>query len=99
MQILISLLERSECPYKHKNIYEYHDTIKYAYLYGKIVTLSNKYNNYNISKNVSMQNRRMDISMSGIQQFCAAYGINELTIFMFHISFFIRNIRLVNYDG
>lgn len=51
-------------PYRHINLEDYKDTLKYAYLYGKIVTLLPTH--WKRTNAVMARNRRIGISQSGI---------------------------------
>lgn len=62
--------------FNHKNIEEFKTTLKYAYLYTKTVTLGELH--WPESNRVTLRNRRIGCSMSGIAQFIDEYGVNEL---------------------
>ncbi len=51
-------------PYKHRDIEDYKETLRYAYLYGKIVTLLPTH--WKRTNAVMARNRRIGISQSGI---------------------------------
>ncbi|ETO36618.1 ribonucleoside triphosphate reductase [Reticulomyxa filosa] len=54
-------------------------TAKYAYLYAKIVTLGDT--PWDESNRVLHKNRRIGVSMSGLQQFVSKYGVDHLQTF------------------
>lgn len=59
-------------PANHESYEEYQDTLKYAYLYAKSVTLLPTHNAE--TNQVMLQNRRIGLSMSGIQQAIKKFG-------------------------
>jgi len=59
-------------PGKHDTLAEWIETLKYAYLYAKTVTLLPSHNE--ISNAVMMRNRRIGCSMSGITQAFTKFG-------------------------
>ena len=59
-------------PANHDSAEEYRETLKYAYMYGKTVTLIPTHNKK--SNAVMMRNRRIGTSMSGIEQAIAKFG-------------------------
>jgi len=63
-------------PNNHSSIEDYIKTLKYAYLYAKTVTLGKTH--WPETNRVLLRNRRIGCSMSGIAQFVAQRGINEL---------------------
>lgn len=63
-------------PFHHGSREEYIDTLKYAFLYAKIVTLG--LTMWQETNNVMSRNRRIGISMTGIIQFLNKFGIHEL---------------------
>lgn len=63
-------------PHRHESLEDYLTTLKYAYLYGKTVTLGKT--PWERTNEVMLRNRRIGLSQSGIQQFVAARGIAEL---------------------
>jgi ribonucleotide reductase alpha subunit len=63
-------------PNNHANVEDYIKTLKYAYLYAKTVTLGKTH--WPETNRVLLRNRRIGCSMSGIAQFVAQRGINEL---------------------
>lgn len=76
-------LESKECctlvetfPDKHDDIEDYKRTLKFAYLYAKTTTLGNTH--WPETNRVMLRNRRIGCSMSGIAQFTAHRGLNEL---------------------
>lgn len=58
---------------------EFARAIKYAYLYGKTVTLMNDRIDDPISRNIMVKNRRIGLSTTGWAQVLAKHGITELT--------------------
>ncbi len=63
-------------PSHHSNKEEYLDTLKYAFLYAKIVTLGKTH--WAETNNVMSRNRRIGLSMTGIAQFLNKFGLNDL---------------------
>ena len=63
-------------PDNHESIEDYIKTLKYAYLYAKTVTLGKTH--WPETNKVMLRNRRIGCSMSGIAQFIANRGIDEL---------------------
>lgn len=63
-------------PFHHKNQEEYLDTLRYAFLYAKIVTLGKTH--WPETNSVMMRNRRIGVSMTGIVQFLNKFGLAEL---------------------
>jgi len=63
-------------PFNHENIEDFKLTLKYAYLYGKSITLLNT--QWDDTNRVMLRNRRIGLSMTGIAQFLSRLGINEL---------------------
>jgi intein/homing endonuclease len=59
-------------PFHHENIKEYTRTLKFAYLYAKTVTLVPTHNPK--TNAVTMKNRRIGCSMSGIVQAMSKFG-------------------------
>lgn len=59
-------------PAKHDTIEEYLDTLKYAYLYAKTVTLVSTHDP--LANSVMLRNRRIGVSQSGIQQALGKFG-------------------------
>lgn len=62
-------------PYHHESIEEYKQTLKYAYIYAKAVTLLPSH--WAETNAVQMRNRRIGTSMSGITQFVTYRGEKE----------------------
>lgn len=60
-------------PANHKNSTEYFETLKYAYLYAKSVTLVPTH--CEKTNQIMLQNRRIGCSQSGIQQAIKKFGI------------------------
>lgn len=65
-------------PTHHTDIYDFMRSIKFAYLYGKTVTLLNEKIKYPGTRQIMLDNRRIGLSMTGITQFVAERGIGEL---------------------
>lgn len=61
-------------PCNHTNKEDFLRTVKFAYLYSKIITLSTT--QWPDSNRVMLRNRRIGVSLSGIQQFITKNGIN-----------------------
>ena len=59
-------------PGNHESIEEWHETLKYAFLYAKTVTLAMTHNDR--TNEVIARNRRIGCSMSGIVQAFAKFG-------------------------
>jgi ribonucleotide reductase alpha subunit len=67
-------------PANCKDLEEYLDVLKYAYLYAKTITLGKT--NWTETNAVMLRNRRIGTSMSGLAQFIEKRGIPELTHWM-----------------
>lgn len=67
-------------PSRHENLEDFLTTIKYAYLFGKTITLLNT--NWPETNKVMLRNRRIGLSITGVTQFIAERNINELKIWM-----------------
>ncbi|KAH8547664.1 hypothetical protein BGW37DRAFT_524075 [Umbelopsis sp. PMI_123] len=63
-------------PMNHDDIEDFLETLKYAFLYAKTVTLGTTH--WPESNAVMLRNRRIGTSMSGIAQFISKRGLNEL---------------------
>lgn len=63
-------------PNNHEDVEDYIKTLKVAYLYAKSVTLGATH--WPDTNRVMLRNRRIGTSMSGIQQFVAARGLDQL---------------------
>lgn len=61
-------------PTRHDGIYDYLRSLKYAYLYGKAVTLMSEEVGDPESRKVMMQNRRIGTSMTGVVQLIQSKG-------------------------
>lgn len=59
-------------PFHHANVKEFQRTIKFAYLYAKVVTLVPTHDQK--TNTVTMKNRRIGCSMSGIVQAMSKFG-------------------------
>jgi len=62
-------------PANHDNSEDYHETLKYAYLYAKSVTLVPTH--CEATNQVMLRNRRIGTSQSGIQQAIKKFGIQK----------------------
>ena len=67
-------------PHRHESLEEFLDTIKYAYLYAKTVTLGKTH--WPQTNRVMLRNRRIGCSISGIAQFITNKGLNTLKDWM-----------------
>lgn len=63
-------------PNNHANYLEYQDTLQMSFLYAKLVTLGLPH--WQDSVEVMARNRRIGCSISGIAQFLASHGVNDL---------------------
>jgi ribonucleoside-triphosphate reductase (thioredoxin) len=63
-------------PFNHERYEDFERTLKFAFLYAKTVTLGATH--WPDSNRVMLRNRRIGTSMSGIAQFVAARGVDEL---------------------
>jgi ribonucleoside-triphosphate reductase (thioredoxin) len=63
-------------PEKHESLEDYLETLRYAFLYAKTVTLGSTH--WSQSNAVMLRNRRIGCSMSGIAQFITNRGLHEL---------------------
>lgn len=63
-------------PFHHESLEDFLDTLKYSFLYAKIVTLG--LTGWSETNSVMSRNRRIGVSMTGIIQFLNKFGINEL---------------------
>lgn len=63
-------------PHNHASLEEFCDTLKYAYIYAKTVTLGPTH--WPETNRVTLRNRRIGCSMSGLAQFIESRGIGEL---------------------
>ena len=63
-------------PSRHKSYEEYQETLKYAYLYGKTITLMSTH--WLETNQVIMKNRRIGISQSGIIDAFVKHGRREM---------------------
>ena len=63
-------------PNNHDSLDDYLETLKYAYLYAKTVTLGQTH--WPETNRVMLRNRRIGCSMSGIAQFVANRGVGQL---------------------
>jgi hypothetical protein len=67
-------------PNNHESLEDYLETLKYAYLYAKTVTLGQTH--WPETNRVMLRNRRIGCSMSGIAQFLADKGLGNLRDWM-----------------
>jgi len=67
-------------PNNHESVEDYLETLKYAYLYAKTVTLGQTH--WAETNRVMLRNRRIGCSMSGIAQFVADKGLGQLQAWM-----------------
>tara|TARA_B100000686_G_scaffold26069_1_gene25369 strand:+ start:5348 stop:7378 length:2031 start_codon:yes stop_codon:yes gene_type:complete len=67
-------------PNNHESLEDYLETLKYAYLYAKTVTLGNTH--WPETNRVMLRNRRIGCSMSGIAQFIADRSLGTLQVWM-----------------
>ena len=67
-------------PNNHDSVEDYLETLKYAYLYAKTVTLGQTH--WAETNRVMLRNRRIGCSMSGIAQFVADKGLGQLQAWM-----------------
>ena len=76
-------------PNKHNNIEEFKNTLKYAFMYAKIVTLG--MTNWDVTNQIITKNRRIGVSMTGITQFISKNGLENLRRFCVEGYEFLRN--------
>jgi hypothetical protein len=82
----ITLEDRELCnlveviPSRHDSLDDFKKTIKYAYLFAKTITLLNT--NWADTNKVMLRNRRIGLSLTGVTQFVADNGMNELKTWM-----------------
>ena len=67
-------------PDRHDNLEDYKRTLKFAYLYAKTVTLGNTH--WPETNRVMLRNRRIGCSVSGVAQFLAKNGIEQLRVWL-----------------
>lgn len=63
-------------PSNHESLDDFKQTIKYAYLFAKTITLLNT--NWPETNKVMLRNRRIGLSITGITTFIAEMGLNTL---------------------
>jgi ribonucleoside-triphosphate reductase len=63
-------------PYNHDTWESFQETLKYAYIYAKTVTLGSTH--CAETNRVMLRNRRIGASMSGIAQFISKFGLDNL---------------------
>jgi adenosylcobalamin-dependent ribonucleoside-triphosphate reductase len=82
----VTLEDRELCnlveiiPSNHEDIEDFKQTIKYAYLFAKTITLLNT--NWAETNKVMLRNRRIGLSLTGITQFISERGMGELKNWM-----------------
>ncbi len=67
-------------PAKHDNLSDFMQTLKYAYLYAKTVTLGKTH--WPETNDVQLRNRRIGCSVSGVAQFLAQNNIETLRVWL-----------------
>src|ERR1035437_5967710 len=67
-------------PANHESLEDYLKTLKFAYLYGKTITLGKTH--WPETNEVMLRNRRIGCSVSGIAQFISKRGIDELRVWL-----------------
>lgn len=65
-------------PSNHTSLQDFKRTLKFAYLYAKTVTLGRTH--WPLTNRVLLRNRRIGCSMSGVAQFIASRGLEELRL-------------------
>ena len=63
---------------RNENLQDYLRTLKFAYLYGKTVTLTYDWIDDADSRSIMQQNRRIGLSNTGIAQFVSEHNLDEL---------------------
>jgi hypothetical protein len=63
-------------PHRHESKEDFLRTLKFAYMYAKIVTLGNTH--WVGTNRIQLRNRRIGTSVTGLTQFIATRGINAL---------------------
>lgn len=82
----ITLEDRELCnlveliPTNHDDLDDFKQTIKYAYLFAKTITLLNTH--WAETNKVMLRNRRIGLSITGITQFAGKRGLKELKTWM-----------------
>lgn len=66
----------------HDDLYDYLRTLKFAYLYGKSMTLTYEWIKDDDTREIMKQNRRIGLSNTGIAQFLAKNGMATLVKFL-----------------
>lgn len=67
-------------PNHHNELSEYLDTLKYAFMYAKIVTLG--MTGWKETNDIIVKNRRIGVSVTGIAQFINRFGLDNLRIWL-----------------
>lgn len=62
----------------HNSEYDYQRTLKFAYLYGKTISLTYDWIADPISRDIMMKNRRVGLSNTGVAQFVTDNGMGQL---------------------
>lgn len=65
-------------PYRHRNQYDFLRSLKFAFLYGKTTTLLSDRIKHAGTREIMMRNRRIGVSVTGVAQFLAQSGTEEL---------------------
>lgn len=65
-------------PSRHENVYDFMRSVKFAYLYAKTVTLLSEHISHDTTRKVMTKNRRIGLSITGITEFVAKWGIGSL---------------------
>jgi len=63
---------------RHNSIQDFFRSLKYAFLYGKTVTLLSEKIKFPGTREIMQRNRRIGVSLTGITQFIEQHGIEEL---------------------
>lgn len=67
-------------PYHHNDLKDYLETLRYAFLYAKSVTLLPSH--WEATNEVMLRNRRIGTGISGVAQFLASHSMNEFKIWL-----------------
>lgn len=65
-------------PARHTSKYDLLRSIKFAYLYGKTVTLLSEDMSHAGTREIMSRNRRIGLSMTGVTQFMSQHNMNEV---------------------
>lgn len=77
-------------PDKHESVEDFLETLKYAFLYAKTVTLGPTH--WPKTNSVMLRNRRIGCSMSGLAQVCAASPLVGGGVFYARICIYDTNL-------